>query len=108
MELEKKKKYILDFVSQGLSLEKAYDIVFCADDEIERIAADEDFNADVREIKMNLSLARLDQYNARVDASLFASDHLKRLTSLSPEIVSPEAVTVSPVDMQVTIVKNRG
>ena len=107
MTLIEKKAYLLKFVCQGITLDKALPLVYCTEDETEAINADISFQNDVKEIQLSLSLRWVEQYNTSVDYSVMANDKLKRITTLLPTIISKEQASDNN-DLNLVINKIRG
>ena len=66
MNLETKKKYIKEYMAEGVNLSNAIKMVYCTDEDIEEIEADKDFINEVEEIQLTTVASTLRNYNLTV------------------------------------------
>jgi hypothetical protein len=102
--LPQKKTYIKQFVSKGISFENALDLVYCTDNEKDKIQADKKLIEEINKTSVDLTMNRLRQYDMIVDTEGNPNDHLKRLNLLHPETFeAPKEAEVK--DLNITINK---
>ena len=106
MNIDKKKLYIKKFVITGLSFSKACELTYCTEEDIDTIEADKAFIADLNDVKMELTLRRMEDYNAKVDMSVQPNDELKRFATIM-DVINTDSLDM-PGDLNLTIIKQRG
>lgn len=106
MDIDKKKDFIIKFITQGVPLCKAYELTYCSSQEISVIDKDSAFIQELNEIKLELTLRSFDRYNRKVDKSERPSDDLRRLSTVMG-VIDKEELDM-PGDFNLTIIKQRG